>query len=312
MAVFTLSEQNRISTFILYQDFIHSQPMKHTLRLAIIFSLVLHLLLLWGMLSVRHTRPLQNQPAQTQITYVPAKPSPKTPAITQTEVKPQPLLPPPPEHNWDDPATANRVNQKAREGQNRQAAKQGNQRSPQLAETPQPLPLVNKAEEKTSSAPLLSATGEIKRDDAQAQQAARLKAIFGEDVVLAKLSDMPDKKGDNLQDQQLDDAVVHSPYTEDEERIARWYDEVYLRLGQQVKAVWQQPKSAKRFKGEIRLDLSVQGYLVDAWIHLPSGDRNLDASALQAIRSVPRYDLPHLAELARYYQHLRFTYQGED
>lgn len=312
MPVFTLSEELRITTFNLYQDFIHCQPMKHPLRLAILISLVLHVLFFWAALQQRPGQPLPLEAKQTLITYVIPQPEVLPPPSQARKTEPQPLLPPPPEHNWDDPATANRVKQKAREGEEKQAAKRGSARAPAPADvqTPTPAPAEKTAEAKP--APVISTPGEIQRSLAEVQKAARLKAIFGDDVVLAKLSDLPAKNADSMQDTQLDDAVVHSPYTEDEERVARWYDEVYLRLGEQVKAVWRQPKSAKRFRGEIRLDLTVQGQLIEAWVHLPSGDRNLDMSALQAIRSVPRYDLPHLAELARYYQHLRFTYQGED
>lgn len=312
--MFTQSELFQITAFKQHQDFIHSATMKQPLRLAISVSLVLHLLLLWGAL---HSQNPAIRPAKTatQITYVIKPAEPITPkALAANKLKqapPQPVLPPPPEHNWDDPTTANRVKQKAREGTVRQAAQQGSQQAPATADATQNSPDKNTPQGEQHM-PVVSTPGEIQRSLAELQKAARLKAIFGPDVVLAKLDTNPDKKGDSLLDNQLEDAVVHSPYTEDEERVARWYDEVYLRLEEQVRAIWQQPKSNPRYRGEIRLDLNIDGRLQDAWIHLPSGDRNLDKSALQAIRSVPRYDLPHLADLARYYQHLRFTYQGEE
>lgn len=312
--MFTSSELFQITAFKQHQDFIHSATMKQPLRLAISVSFVLHLLLLWGAL---HSQKTAIQPAKTspQITYVITPPEPVAPKpLAENKVKqnnPQPVLPPPPEHNWDDPATANRVKQQAHEGTVRQAAQQGSQQAPATADAAHNSPDKNAAQGEQHM-PVVSTSGEIQRSLAELQKAARLKAIFGPDVVLAKLDNHPDKKGDSLLDNQLEDAVVHSPYTEDEERVARWYDEVYLRLEEQVRAIWQQPKSNPRYRGEIRLDLNIDGRLQDAWIHLPSGDRNLDNSALQAIRAVPRYDLPHLADLARYYQHLRFTYQGEE
>jgi outer membrane biosynthesis protein TonB len=313
--VFTLSELFQITAFKHAQDSLHSATMKQPLRLAIGISLVLHLLLIWGAFS-SHSAQTRLAKTNTLITYVispPEPPAPKPVAVNKVKQNnPQTLLPPPPEHNWDDPTTANRVKQKAREGKVRQAAQQGSQQAPTPADAEKPIESTTQESSTVPQMQVVSSTGDIKHSLAELQKAARLRAIFGQDVVLAKLDSTPNKKGDSLLDNQLEDAVVHSPYTEDEERVARWYDEVYQRLEEQVKTIWRQPKSHPHFRGEIRLDLNIDGRLQDAWIHLPSGDRTLDNSALQAIRSVPRYDLPHLAELARYYQHLRFTYQGEE
>lgn len=312
--MFTLSELFQITAFKHVQDSLHSATMKQPLRLAIGISLVLHLLLIWGAFTSQSPQ-TRLAKTDTLLTYVISPPEPPAPKpLVENKVKhnPQAVLPPPPEHNWDDPATANRAKQKAHEGKVRQAAQQGSQQAPAPADAEKPLESTTQESGVAPQIQVVSNTGDIKHSLAELQKAARLRAIFGQDVVLAKLDTDPNKKGDSLLDNQLEDAVVHSPYTEDEERVARWYDEVYQRLEEQVKAVWRQPKSNPHFRGEIRLDLNINGRLQDAWIHLPSGDRTLDNSALQAIRSVQRYDLPHLAELARYYQHLRFTYQGEE
>jgi len=138
-----------------------------------------------------------------------------------------------------------------------------------------------KVGKKQSPAP--QKTESITPDAKQSSQMAKLKAIFGEDIEVS----------------------------ESEGALRRWYNEVYKRLSAQVAQVWIKPDgSSEMYRGVIRLDIDLQGYLNSAWIHLPSGDRALDQSALMAVKSIIRYQLPESPNMARYYQNLEFRYSG--
>lgn len=120
-----------------------------------------------------------------------------------------------------------------------------------------------------------------------------------------------DESLNELDDSALDDTLVESPLNEDEEALRRWYNEVYKRLSAQVTQVWVKPEdSSSLFQGVIPLNVDLQGYLNRAWIHLPSGDPALDQSALLAVKSIIRYQLPESSDMARYYQNLEFRYSG--
>jgi hypothetical protein len=116
---------------------------------------------------------------------------------------------------------------------------------------------------------------------------------------------------EELDEQALDDHLVASPLDKLEEEKARWRNMVLKRISEQITFVWVKPDGThKSDSGVIKLDIDAQGYLKGAWVHLPSGDRTLDASILRAIRSVWRFQIPESDRLNRYYRHLEFHYRG--
>lgn len=113
-----------------------------------------------------------------------------------------------------------------------------------------------------------------------------------------------------MSDDALDDSLVETPLNSMEAARARWFNQVLKEIENQVKQVWNKPAGInKQAWGEIRLELDPEGYLLGAWVHLPSGSAALDRSALQAIRSVVRYRIPQ-SNMSRYYRHLNFKYHG--
>ncbi|TVP54956.1 MAG: TonB family protein [Halomonadaceae bacterium] len=87
----------------------------------------------------------------------------------------------------------------------------------------------------------------------------------------------------------------------------------YIReMQQQILHRWQRPEGAHGgHQGEIRFSVDTRGRLVNARISRPSGHQLLDISALEAVRSVPRYAVPDRPEIVqRYYQNMLFRYSG--
>ena len=115
-----------------------------------------------------------------------------------------------------------------------------------------------------------------------------------------------------LDDEEMDTIRGESPVSEIEERRIRMANEYLARMKRQIVAAWDQPDSAEaRHKGEIRFSVDSGGYLRTSRVHLPSGNKALDESALSAVRSVERYRVPDSPSIVRqYYQSLRFTYSG--
>ena len=115
----------------------------------------------------------------------------------------------------------------------------------------------------------------------------------------------PEVAADAATDGQLE-ASLENP----EEARARWYNAVLKRIGEQVHYIWVKPAGVdKHARGAITMELDSQGYLLRAWVQLPSGSRALDDSALLAIRAVIRYQVP---SASRHYRHLTFSYSGAE
>ena len=139
---------------------------------------------------------------------------------------------------------------------------------------------------------------------------AALQEIFGQEVEVNSGSDQETKNElSEVEEDILADSNVENPLNKLEEERARWYNEVLKRITEQVNYIWVKPAGIdKRTWGVISMELDQQGYLLRAWVHLPSGNRALDESALLAIRGVIRYQVP---SGSRYYRHLKFQYGGD-
>lgn len=246
-------------------------------------SLLLHLLVL---LDVFFSQQPLIQPNQQPT---------KTIEVVMSQPQQEEDQPPPPEHNEDDPTKAN--NQSG-------LAKQKKAKKPKAT-------TANETKVRKKQSPAPQKTESIVPEPKQPSQMAKLKAIFGEDLEVSESNGNEEITSNELDEAALDDTLVESPLNEDEEALRRWYNEVYKRLSAQVAQVWIKPDgSSEMYRGVIRLNIDLQGYLNSAWIHLPSGDRALDQSALMAVKSIIRYQLPESPNMARYYQNLEFRYSG--
>ncbi|NVK37275.1 MAG: TonB C-terminal domain-containing protein [Gammaproteobacteria bacterium] len=191
----------------------------------------------------------------------------------------QPLdMPPPPEHMEDDITKANTSDG---ETLSKQTSQNPSQQKKQVAQKP-----ITETENKPQPEVITTQSqGLMLSDFLKAQETAK--------ETLAK-------KGLNMSEL-------------DEEEKARWFNEVLKRITEQVNYVWVKPEGlSSNTWGVIRLDIDRHGYLLDAWVHLPSGNAQLDRSAMRAVKQVFRYDIPHSEKLARYYQHLEFRYRGDE
>lgn len=119
------------------------------------------------------------------------------------------------------------------------------------------------------------------------------------------------QKMESLDDNVLDDSLVESPLTSQEEEKARWRNEVLKRISEQVNFAWVKPPgSSPRHVGRLKIELGADGYLKSVWVHLPSGDPNLDASIMKAVKSIWRFQIPNSTLMNRYYRQLELNYQG--
>lgn len=118
---------------------------------------------------------------------------------------------------------------------------------------------------------------------------------------------------EDLSDEELAGANAGSPVSELEKRRIQMVNRFLARMQSQVDQRFRKPLNARPYQeGEIAFELDPSGYLLSARIIESSGNTLLDASALEAIRSVPRFDVPESALVAaRYYRHLTFRYTGE-
>lgn len=251
--------------------------MKSAFRITILLSLLLHLLVLTPWL-LTNVMPQQVPAKEKTIEFTLQPPVEDTP--------PPQDIPPPARHLEDDITKANTSNGSADSpASHAPPPNKGNQNQPTDA-TPDisdnTLVEMPKAPQLNSNSPLLS--------DYLKQQAKQNKGMALEE---------------------LSESLVESPLNQHEEEKARWYNEVLKRISEQVNYVWVKPQGLSRnVWGVIRLDIDQNGYLVDAWVHLPSGNARLDRSALRAIHQVLRYEIPQSEKLSRYYRHLEFRYHG--
>ncbi|TBW59397.1 TonB family protein [Marinobacter halodurans] len=117
----------------------------------------------------------------------------------------------------------------------------------------------------------------------------------------------------SLSDQELAGARAGSKDSEIERRRIQMVNHFLARMQIQVDERFRRPLDAKAYEeGIIAFELDPSGYLLSARIVQSSGNTRLDASALQAIRAVPRFEVPDSPIVAaRYYRYLTFRYTGE-
>jgi hypothetical protein len=159
---------------------------------------------------------------------------------------------------------------------------------------------------------------------------ADLKALFGPDfspdqATIDALQEIapPDLQEDAegalqlgnmalLSDRQLREAGVEQPFSEQESEQLRVVNLILDRMNRQVREHWVNPyQGGQMFRGVIKVELDIDGYLRDVWVHRPSGVVLLDISVLDAIRAVKRFEVPENKVVAeRYYTHLSFHYSS--
>lgn len=115
-----------------------------------------------------------------------------------------------------------------------------------------------------------------------------------------------------LSDSELRDADVPQPFSESKSKELELANKYLARMNDQVMEYWINPYSGnKMFRGIIKVELGLDGYLRNAFVYRSSGQKLLDISVLDAIRSVPRFEVPADEVLtARYYTNLSFHYSS--
>lgn len=155
--------------------------------------------------------------------------------------------------------------------------------------------------------------------DAAATDLARAREEFSIDALpsLEELA-IPDQYLDGignlelLSDGELSDTMVEHPFSETEASEIQLVNRYLQRMNKQVLAFWINPyKGNKMHRGIIKVELNTNGYLEQAFIYRSSGNRLLDISVLDAIRAVPRYEVPENEIITqRYYTNLSFHYSS--
>lgn len=264
---------------------LNNNNMNRVFLVTIAVSFTLHILLYWLFMADLASFFAQPEQVQTQ---------PQIQVALLPEVQQEPEQPPPPKHLQDDLNKAN-----TQDGTLEKAKK-------------------NTSASKTASSKVETSTDNslpsIEEVIAAAKQGKKLSSDnkVNDESVLEKIDSASDSL-QSLSDEALAQNRVDSPLSSQEEEKARWYNAVLKRITEQVNYVWVKPDNIDpNAWGIIRLDIDAQGYLRSAWVHLPSGDTQLDQSALRAIRSVIRYQIPHKPSLSRYYRHLEFRYSGNN
>ena len=115
-----------------------------------------------------------------------------------------------------------------------------------------------------------------------------------------------------LSDGELSDTIVEQPFSETEASEIQLVNRYLQRMNKQVLAFWINPyKGNKMHRGIIKVELNTNGYLEQAFIYRSSGNTLLDISVLDAIRAVPRYEVPENEIITRrYYTNLSFHYSS--
>ncbi len=271
--------------------------MNRPILITILVSLFIHLAFLLPLLKHAPEKALaKSQPKDqtVEINLVPPTPKPSQTPQKEPLKEPQPEddTPPPPRHMEDDRSKANTSDGLAEKsgGKPSKASQKGDSE-------PQPKPASEK---------------ELIASQHESKQAKALKAIFGKETkVQGGEKENNQSKLNEISDLELDDSLVESPLSKIQEEKARWFNEALRRITDQVSYIWVKPDGiGKNTRGVIQLKLDQQGYLLSSWIHLPSGNRDLDDSALRAIRGVIRYQIPSSPKLSRYYRNLKFEYSG--
>ena len=117
-----------------------------------------------------------------------------------------------------------------------------------------------------------------------------------------------------LSDNELSDALVEQPFSEKESNELKLVNRYLARMNEQVLSFWVNPyQGSQMLKGIIKVELDVSGNLVHSFIYRSSGHRLLDISVLDAIRAVPRFEVPDSEIITRqYYSNLSFHYSSKD
>ena len=115
-----------------------------------------------------------------------------------------------------------------------------------------------------------------------------------------------------LSDISLRDAEVQQPYSEKRSKELALANKYLARMNKQVQKFWINPyKGGRMFRGIIKVELNVNGYLENVRIYRTSGHHLLDISVMDAIRAVPRFDVPDNEIITnRYYRNMSFHYSS--
>ncbi len=220
------------------------------------------------------------------------QPAPPKPPMPEPAAEPPPEDKPPPNKHLEDDITKANTSDGSSDtagGKRSRASKQGQaeQQDSQQANTAPPS--AAKTADKSLKALQNISAQEVEVMNNQDEHTKNLLSEVDEDI--------------------LDENNVEKPLTKIEEERARWYNEVLKRVTEQVNYILVKPEGvSKNTWGMIDIELDRQGYLLRAWVHLPSGNRALDDSVLSAIRGVIRYQT---SNSNRYYRHLRYPFRGD-
>jgi len=261
--------------------------MQSAFRFTLLVSLLVHLLVIVPLWLLSDDKQPAPSPKQTQTIEVAlqAKEQPK-PVAPEPQLEKQTPTPPPPRHLEDDITKANTTNGVAEE------------------------PLKGKSKAKPTELP-------VKEAKAITEQTAQQQKQIAEETTpppVVRSNRILLSEHLKKQQQQKESNVGHhqqNAFTAEAQERARWYNEVLKRITEQVKLVWVVPQNSQPYhKGLILLTLNENGYLEKAWIKVPSGDVQLDQSALRALHQVYRYDIPYDKAMFEYYKVLSFNYHG--
>ncbi|PID44729.1 MAG: hypothetical protein CSB48_00985 [Proteobacteria bacterium] len=117
-----------------------------------------------------------------------------------------------------------------------------------------------------------------------------------------------------LDDGEMQSTRVEEPFSSIEAKTIRMVNRYLARMQQQIQQFYKKPnKPLGNLRGIIRFYLDADGYLKDAFVFIGSGDAELDSAALDAVRRVPRYEVPaNKVIAARYYSSLKFYYSSAE
>lgn len=180
----------------------------------------------------------------------------------------------------------------------------------QAGERREPKPKVHAEDETTTQL----AEGEQK-ESAEPAAEPEVTTESAKPSVAERQAEKPEKpRGmEDLSEQEMAGANAGSPMSELEKRRIQMVNQFLARMQVQVDQRFRKPLNARPYQeGEIAFELDPSGYLLSARIVESSGNVQLDASALEAIRSVPRFAVPDSPFVAaRFYRNLTFRYTGE-
>lgn len=143
----------------------------------------------------------------------------------------------------------------------------------------------------------------------------KIGSSAGQDIPEVELpSDFLNRHGnlELLSDQRLREADVPHPFSEQKSKELELANKYLERMNKQVRELWVNPyKGGRMFRGIIKVELNVQGYLENVYVYRASGLNSLDSSVIRAIESVPRFHVPDDEIIAaRYYTRMSFHYSS--